>query len=114
VSSTIQQAPGIKRTDLQEHDLSVPGRMVIQNRVELGPDAKPFRHWHPGEEIIYVLKGALEYTVDGVGAKTYSAGDALTVPPETIHSVKNVGDGDAAELATYIVEKGKPFLVLVD
>jgi len=36
------------------------------------------------------------------------------VPVDTPHSVKNVGSGDAAELATYVVEKGKPFLVLVD
>jgi len=26
--------------------------------------------------------------------------------------VKNVGSGNAAELATYIVEKGKPLIVL--
>jgi hypothetical protein len=26
------QAPGIKRTDLQRHDLSVPGREVVQSR----------------------------------------------------------------------------------
>ena len=112
--TTVQQAPGIKRTDLQEHDLSIPGRIVIQNRVELGPEAQPFRHWHPGEEIIYVLKGKLEYTIDGAGTKTYSAGDALMVPAETIHSVKNVGDSPGAELATYVVEKGKPFLVVVE
>jgi quercetin dioxygenase-like cupin family protein len=114
MSTTTQQAPGIKRTDLQEHDLSVPGRVVIQNRVEVSPEATPFRHKHPGEEIIYVLEGKLEYTIDGVGAKTYSAGDALMVPRDTVHAVKNVGTGDAAELATYVVEKGKPFLVLVD
>ena len=42
MSSTVQQVPGIKRTDLQEHDLSVPGRMVIQNRVELSPEAWQF------------------------------------------------------------------------
>ena len=29
-----QQAPGLYRTDLQEHDLSVPGRQVIQNLVD--------------------------------------------------------------------------------
>jgi quercetin dioxygenase-like cupin family protein len=114
MSTTGQQAPGIKRTDLQEHDLSIPGRMVIQNRVELSPEAQPFRHWHPGEEIIYVLEGTLEYTIDGQGARTYSAGEALMVPPETIHAVRNVGSGNAAELATYVVEKGKPFLVLAD
>jgi hypothetical protein len=36
------------------------------------------------------------------------------VPPETVHAVKNIGTGNAAELATYIVEKGKPFLVVID
>ncbi len=38
----------------------------------------------------------------------------LLVPPETVHSVRNVGSDNAAELATYIVEKGKPLLVLVE
>jgi quercetin dioxygenase-like cupin family protein len=108
------QVPGITRVDLQEHDLSVPGRIVIQNRVELSQEAPPIRHKHPGEEIIYVLEGELEYDIDGVGARTYRAGDALMVPAETPHSVKNVGTGMGAELATYVVEKGKPFIVLVD
>jgi hypothetical protein len=31
-----------------------------------------------------------------------------------VHSVKNVGGTHAAELATYVVEKDKPFLVVVD
>jgi quercetin dioxygenase-like cupin family protein len=114
MSAPVQQAPGLWRTDLQQHDLSVPGREVIQNRVELSPEAPSVRHKHPGEEIIYVLEGSLEYQIDGQPAKTYNAGEALMVPPETVHSVRNVGDGNAAELATYFVEKGKPFLVVVD
>jgi hypothetical protein len=52
MSSTAQQAPGITRTDLQRHDLSLPGREVIQNRVDISPDAPSFKHWHPGEEIM--------------------------------------------------------------
>ena len=31
------QQPGIKRTDLQRHDLSVPGREVVQVRVDFDP-----------------------------------------------------------------------------
>jgi hypothetical protein len=34
------------------------------------------------------------------------------VPDEAVHAVRNVGDGNAAELATYVVEKGKPLLNL--
>ena len=112
MSVPVQQAPGLWRTDLQRHDLSVPGREVIQNRVELGPDAPSIRHKHPGEEIIYVLEGALEYRIDGQPTQTYSAGEVLMVPAETVHSVRNVGVGNATELATYFVEKGKPFLVV--
>jgi quercetin dioxygenase-like cupin family protein len=112
--TTVQQAPGLWRTDLQAHDLSVPGRTMIQNRVELGPEAPSIRHKHPGEEIIYVLEGTLEYAIDGREPKTYSAGEALMVPADTVHSVKNVGDGNATELATYVVEKGKPFLEVVE
>jgi len=79
MSSTEQQAPGIRRTNLQ-HDLSIPGREVVQNRVDISPEAPAFKHTHPAE---------------------------------TIHAVKNVGTTNAAELATYVVEKGKPLLVLV-
>jgi quercetin dioxygenase-like cupin family protein len=110
---TQAQAPGIKRTDLQRHDLSAPGREVLQNRVEISTSAPAFRHWHPGEEIIYVLEGSLEYAIDGEVSRTYHAGEVLMVPAETIHSVSNVGLVDAAELATYVIEKGKPFLVVV-
>jgi hypothetical protein len=34
--STEQQAPGIERTDLQQHDLSAPGGEVVQNRESRG------------------------------------------------------------------------------
>jgi quercetin dioxygenase-like cupin family protein len=114
MATTVQQAPGLWRTDLQHHDLSASGREVIQNRVEIGPEAPYVRHKHPGEEIIYVLEGTLQYDIDGQPSITASAGDALTVPAETVHAVRNVGTGNAAELATYVVEKGKPFLVVVD
>ena len=45
---------------------------------------------------------------------TCNAGDALTVPAGAIHAVRNVGSGDAAELATYVVEKGKPLITLAE
>jgi quercetin dioxygenase-like cupin family protein len=43
---------------------------------------------------------------------TLKAGEVLFIPNGTPHEVKNVGSGNAAELATYIAEKGKPLVVL--
>ena len=110
---TRAQQPGIKRTDLLRHDLDVPGREVVQVRVDFAPGAAFGRHSHPGEEIAYVLEGSLEYQFDGKPPVTLKAGDALFIPAGTIHAAKNVGSGNGAELATYIVEKGKPLVVLV-
>ena len=107
------QQPGVKRTDLQRHDLGAPGREVIQARVELAPGVAFPKHWHPGEEIIYVLEGSLEYEVEGKPPVTLRAGDVLFVPARAIHAARNVGSVPGAELATYVVEKGKPLVTQV-
>ena len=107
------QQPGIKRTDLQRHDLSVPGREAVQVRVDFDPGAAFGKHRHPGEEIIYVIEGSLEYEVEGKPPMTLKAGEVLFIPAGTIHAAKNVGSGNAAEIATYVVEKGKPLVELV-
>jgi quercetin dioxygenase-like cupin family protein len=107
------QQAGVKRTDLQRHDLSIPGHEAVQVRVDLEPGVAFGRHTHPGEEIIYVLAGSMEYQVEGKPPVTLKAGDVLFIPAGTIHAAKNVGSVTASELATYIVEKGKPLLTLV-
>lgn len=104
---------GSKRTDLQRHDLSAPGREVIQVRVDFDPGYVAPRHTHPGEEIIYVLEGTLEYEIGGKSV-TVQPGDVLFVPAGVVHTAKNIGSGNGAELATYVVEKGKPLLVLAE
>jgi quercetin dioxygenase-like cupin family protein len=106
-------APATTRTDLQRHDLSIPGREAIQTIVGFSPGAVGPRHRHPGEEIIYVLEGSLEYDLDGRPPVTLKAGDVLFIPYGTVHAAKNIGAGHAAELATYVVEKGKPLIELV-
>ena len=106
------QQAGTKRTDLQRHDLSVPGREVIQVRVDFDPGYVSPRHTHPGEEIIYVLEGTLEYEIGGKPPVKVKAGDVLFVPAGTVHSARNVGSTNGAELATYVVEKSKPLITL--
>jgi quercetin dioxygenase-like cupin family protein len=107
------QQVGARRIDLQRHDLSVTGREVIQTIVELAPGTTAPRHTHPGEEIIYVLEGAWEYTVEGKPPVTLKAGDVLFIPAGAVHSARNVGTTKGTELATYIVEKGKPLVTVV-
>jgi quercetin dioxygenase-like cupin family protein len=106
--------PRTVRTDLQRHDLSIAGHDALQTRIDFAPGVSAPRHRHPGEEIIYVLAGALEYRVADGPPITLKAGGVLFVPAETIHSARNVGRGHAVELATYVLEKGKPLITLAE
>ena len=109
---THAQQPGIKRTDALRHDLSVARREDIQVRVDFDTGVAFGKHSHPGAEVAYVLEGTLEYQLEDQPPVTLKAGEALFIPAGTIHAAKNVGTSNAAELATYIVEKGKPLVVL--
>ena len=103
---------GTTRTDLQRHDLSIPGREALQARVDLAPGSSFPRHKHPGDEIIYVLTGTIDYEVAGKWV-TLKAGDVLFVPEGLVHAARNPGKVPAAELATYVVKKGKPLTEFV-
>jgi quercetin dioxygenase-like cupin family protein len=103
-------ANGIGRTEALRHDFDGK-REAIQVKVDFGPHAAFPKHSHPGVEIAYVLEGTMEYELDGK-AVVLKAGDALYIPAGAVHSARNLGDGNAAELATYLVEKNKPIVVL--
>jgi len=110
--AALAQPSQIKRTDLQRQDLSIPGREVVQVRVDIEPGVTFPKHAHPGEEIVYVIEGTLEYQIEDQPPVTLKAGDVLFIPAGAAHSAKNPGKVTGSELATYIVEKDKPLLTL--
>jgi len=105
-------ASGIARTETVRDDIGDAAHEAVQVRVDFAPGAAFPRHTHPGTEIAYVLAGTVEYQFNGQPPVTLKAGEALFIPEGTIHSAKNVGAGNASELATYVVEKGQPIVVV--
>jgi len=101
----------VRRTDLVQSKLDVQGQEAIQVRVDFAPGAIAARHSHPGEEIAHVLKGTLEYQLGDAKPVTLQAGQSLFIPTGVVHSAKNVGKGQASELATYIVREGETLVV---
>lgn len=109
-SAAVAQEKGVSRTNLSRHDLSNPGHEAIQMEVVLEPKAEVPAHRSPGEEIVYVLTGVVEYRLEGQPPARLKRGDSLFIPDGVVHSVKNVGAGPARQINTYIVTKGKPLL----
>jgi quercetin dioxygenase-like cupin family protein len=88
-----------------------PARDVIQVRVDIPVGVEFGRHSHPGPEIAYVLQGSIEYRIDGKPPVILHEGQALFIPAGAIHAARNVGPVLSTELATYVVDTGKPLVV---
>jgi len=103
---------GLSRTDLVKQDLGAADREVVQARVDFEPGVTSPRHAHPGVEVAYVISGTFEYQLEGRAPVTLKAGESLFIPEGVAHVAKNVGSDKASELATYILKKGEPVLIL--
>ncbi len=103
---------GLHRTDLLRADLGAADREVIQVRVDFDAGVAAPKHSHPGVEIAHVESGTFEYQLEGQPPVTLKAGDSLFIPEGVAHTAKNVGSTTASELATYVVKKNTPLLIL--
>jgi quercetin dioxygenase-like cupin family protein len=101
-------AQGAKRTILEKQDLSIPGYEAVIANIEIEPGALAGRHTHPGEEILHVLNGEVEFYVEGSSARHLKSGQVLVIPAGKIHSAKNIGSRPFKATSVYVVEKNKP------
>ncbi|KAJ2975613.1 hypothetical protein NQ176_g5423 [Zarea fungicola] len=105
--------PGVSREILSQHNISIPNHDTIQALVHFGCEASFPRHTHPGEEVIYVRDGVLEYTIDGQHPVVLKGGDNFFIPAGVVHSVRNLSKKNSTELATYILQSDKPVITYV-
>ncbi|NUT78691.1 cupin domain-containing protein [Pseudomonas sp. C1C7] len=103
---------GLTRTDLIKRDLDVQGQEVVQVIVDFDPGVVSPRHAHPGVEVAHVLSGTFEYELEGQPNVVLKAGQSLYIPAGTAHVAKNIGKDKASELATYIVKKDTPLVII--
>ncbi len=74
---------------------------------DVGPDYEgPGPHFHKRHaDSFYVLKGELEFTVDGETVRA-PAGTAVVVPPRVVHSFTNPGPGRTRFLNMHAPDTG--------
>jgi quercetin dioxygenase-like cupin family protein len=101
-------APGIKRTILQRSDIGNNMEIVL-GLAEISPGSATGRHTHFGVETGMVIEGSSSLEIEGELPRLIKAGDSYIIPAGKIHNAKTVGDAPVKVLATYVVEKGKPF-----
>ena len=113
-SLNAQQEP-LKRTMLLKTDLKgLEGKEGVVALVELAPSAVAGKHYHPGNEVNYVLEGTGVLEIDGKEPIRLQTGTTSHIPAGEAHSVTNTSATDPLKLlAFWVAEKGKPLSVPV-
>ncbi|MEQ8357600.1 MAG: cupin domain-containing protein [Kiloniellaceae bacterium] len=104
----------VDRVELHKGDLTgTSGTEVIMATLELQPGATVPRHFHNGDEFLYVLEGG-SFQAPGQDPAAFTAGVALQFPREAPHGgFTVVGDKNLKVLTVHVVDKGKPLVELV-
>ncbi|TMH14696.1 MAG: cupin domain-containing protein [Betaproteobacteria bacterium] len=105
-----QGAAQVTRTELLRKPVSgVEGKEVVVFVADLPPGAVAGRHFHPGDEAIYMLQGALLFEPEGGQPFELKAGQIAFNPAKHIHKATNASSSEAAKvLNCMLAEKGQP------
>ena len=80
---------------------------VIVSRVEIGPNFSLPKHYHPGEEYVYMLEGTSTVWQQGKPDTKLVAGDIFKIPFEQVHTAMT-SDDSAKALIFRVHKKGQP------
>lgn len=72
------------------------GLEVIISDVVIPPNATVPRHYHPGEEFLYVISGSAIHVEEGKPDQVLKAGDAYVIPPRAKHAPRGGPEGARA------------------
>ena len=112
--SQLTYAAGPKLETLIKAQLAgVSDTEIVLSRVEIPPNKSLPKHWHPGEEFAYVLKGSVTLWQDGKPDTIFRAGEVAKVPLKQIHTAITGGEG-VSLLVFRVHQMGEPERVLVD
>ena len=85
----------------------------VVSRVQIPPNTSLPKHWHPGEEFVYVVSGRVTLWQEGKDELIFVAGEAGKVPLKQVHTAMTGDEG--VDLVVFRVhEKGQPERVLID
>jgi quercetin dioxygenase-like cupin family protein len=108
-----QGPPQVTRTELlRKPATGVEGKEIVVFVADLPPGAVAARHFHPGDEAIYMLQGALMFEPEGGQPFELKAGQITFNPGKHIHKARNASSSEPAKVLNFMLaEKGQPLAI---
>ena len=110
-----QNVPQITRTEILRQPMSgIEGKEVVGFTADVPPGGVADRHYHPGDEAIYMLQGSLLFEPDQGQPFELKAGEITFNPAKHAHKARNMSVSEPARvLNCMIAEKGQPLAISV-
>ena len=107
-------ADALKIENLMRTELQVAeGVEVIVSVIEIGPDFTLPKHYHPGEEFVYLLEGSATVWQQDKADVVLNAGDVFKIPLEQVHTAMT-SDSSARAVIFRVHKKGAPDRIPVE
>lgn len=115
VFGVVQAQDGSGRTELRRSELAGTGNTeVIMSELVLPPGASVPRHFHHGEEYLYVIGGGTVETPEGK-VITFEPGQTLHFKREEVHGGFTATGSSVLKVVTvHIVDKDEPLYAPVE
>ncbi len=91
----------------------VSGTEVIVSKVQIPANTTLPKHWHPGEEFVYVQSGSATLWQKGKEDILVKEGEVIKVPLKQIHTAITGAEG-VSLLIFRVHEQGKPERVMAE
>lgn len=88
------------------------GLEAIISDVIIPPNATVPRHYHPGEEFIYVIEGSAIHVEEGQPNQVLKAGDTYVIPPQAEHAPRGGPKGARAIVFRIHIEGEKERILI--
>jgi len=75
---------------------AAPELEVLISDVIIPPNSEVPRHFHPGEEFVYVIEGTAVHAEQGKPDRLIRAGDSMVIPPQAVHAPRGGPQGARA------------------
>ncbi|MEZ5893995.1 MAG: cupin domain-containing protein [Parvularculaceae bacterium] len=89
------------------------GVVAIVSDVVVPPNGALPRHFHPGEELVYIIDGSSVYVEDGKPDLLLKTGDVYAIPPRTVHAPRGGPEG-ARAISIRIIREGEQEYVFLN
>ena len=103
----------VAETLLRDMIQGTEGKEIVVSRASFPPKTQLTWHWHPGEEVLYVIQGSVTLKRRGQPDVLSRAGDAQKIAPEVVHTGET-GEAGAQLVIFRIHTPGEPERYLVE